>query len=73
MKINKLEESYSSYNKNYNPMISSISLDSLERIELPFIPNPFAYEKQKVEQVEKVEHSDDTIANPVIEEIILKY
>ena len=69
-KIN-LEESYSSYNKNYNPMISSISLDSLERIELPFIPNPFAYEEQKVEQVEKVEHSDETIANPVKEEIIL--
>ena len=60
-----LEKSYCSVNENYNPLISSFNLNSIERTELPFIPNPFAYEEQKDE------YSDGKVERPERKEIIL--
>jgi len=62
-----LEKSYCSVNENYNPLTSSFNLNSIERTELPFIPNPFAYEEQKDE------YSDGKVERPERKEIILKY
>jgi len=56
---------YSIISNNYNPMISSDNLKSIEKMELPFIPNPFAYEGQKDE------YSDDIVENLEKKEIIL--
>jgi len=56
---------YSIISNNYNPMISSDNLNSIEKMELPFIPNPFAYEGQKDE------YSDDIVENLEKKKIIL--
>ena len=60
-----LEKSYCSVNESYNPLTSSFNLNSIEIMELPFIPNPFAYEEQKDK------YSDDRIERPERKEIIL--
>ena len=60
-----LENSDYSISPNYNPMISAYNINSLDRMELSFIPNPFAYEDQKDE------YSDDRIEKLEIKEIIL--
>ena len=58
-----IEQSYYLINNDYNPMISSFNFDSIENMDLPFIPNPMAYDEQKDE------HLDDIIENPIIKEI----
>ena len=60
-----IEQSYYSINNDYNPMISSFNFDSIENMDLPFIPNPMAYDEQKDE------HLDDIIENPIKKEILL--
>ena len=60
-----VKQSYYSIINDYNPMISSYNLNSIENMDLPFVPNPFAYEEQKEE------HLDDRIEIPVKKEIFL--